>query len=495
MPETFCLNHPGRKAVGFCSRCNQSFCANCLDVEMGAPCCENCRVKKSKDAAKPGVPTKADPFEAFAATGKPPMPTPTPKPPNPEPSAPPPVASTKVDPFEAFAATSKPPMPAPTPKPAMPTPTPAVPKPNASPLNFKNMGGMDDDPLGLFGGPVSAPKLDPPNPKPPMPDLTPSPKPPTLTPPTLSAPPPIKLEAPPLKAPTLNPSVPSPLDLDKMIHDPQPPRPPFPPAHGADHPAGEVSHSPLNPVGIPAAPKASKFHHYYIQAKIWSKYLLRRSFEIFDPYAKKMKIPTYALLAIVALLIIGAIVGVTTLVNQKPVSLVDSIPPVHIILVGANQIGEMDITTYTDIQGHLQTLGFSPIIQMTVPQLPSPNFLDIGMKSDVGTYSEVLKTPGQITPHLSFVTIFTNGVWVSTNAWQGTNQDLDFLMSEFYPNDTPDQLYIKHVQKVQKLEQEKDWEVTTMGENRFMALFSDHVRWFLVKKGLQGYQADFALWN
>ncbi len=40
-----------------------------------------------------------------------------------------------------------------------------------------------------------------------------------------------------------------------------------------------------------------------------------------------------------------------------------------------------------------------------------------------------------------------------------------------------------------------DWQVQAMGENRYIAALSDHLRWYLNKKDIQGYQADFKLWH
>lgn len=230
-------------------------------------------------------------------------------------------------------------------------------------------------------------------------------------------------------------------------------------------------------------------------AKIWVKFLIRHSYEMFDPLAKKMRIPTYAFLGLLAAVLIGAVIGINSLTNKPSVALVDIIQPIHMVQESSSQVNDMDITAYTDFQTQLQTMGFTPVIQMSIPQLPSPNFFDVGMKEDAGTYSEILKMPGQIAPHLSFVSVFSNGVWFSTNAWPGDNQTLRYLVSEFYPDDAPDQLYAQHLQTLKSLEDEKGWEVETMGENRYMAALSDHLRWFLNKKDLQAYQADFKLWH
>lgn len=244
--------------------------------------------------------------------------------------------------------------------------------------------------------------------------------------------------------------------------------------------------------GLPAMPKKNKFLSL---SKIWTKYLVRRSYEMFDPVAQKLKIPTYVFLILMAGLISGLLVGLVAFLNRPSVTLAETIPAIHIVKVNAGQVSEMDVTTYADLQNQLQQMGFTPLLQMTVPQIPSPNFFDVGIKEDISTYSEILKFPGQITPHVSFVTVFANGVWFSTNGWPGDNQNKTYQISEFYPNIPPDQLYIKHVQAVEKLKQEKDWQAANMNENRYMVALSDNLRWFLVKKDIPAYQADFKLWH
>ncbi len=72
---------------------------------------------------------------------------------------------------------------------------------------------------------------------------------------------------------------------------------------------------------------------------------------------------------------------------------------------------------------------------------------------------------------------------------------MEYLISEFFPQDSPDQLYVKHVQGVEKMKQDKDWQVQPMSQNRYMAALSDHLRWFLVKTGIPGYSATFDLWH
>jgi hypothetical protein len=370
--------------------------------------------------------------------------------------------------------------------PAAPSAPPAAPAGAGSPLNFKGKG-MDDDPLGLFGaGPGSAPlpKLEP---------KTPTPKlelPKAMQ--TFSSLPPVAKPPIPSPVPVTSPK-PS-LDLDSFTQAPQPVRTPFPTAPSLGAPTlTPGAPSPFSvDSGIAPPPKKNKMISL---TKIWTKYLIRRSYEMFDPLAKKMHVPTYVFLVLLASLISAAVIGLGALLNRPSVAMAETIPAIHIIKVNASQVSEMDVTTYTDLQNQLQGMGFTPLIQMTIPQIPSPNFFDVGIKDNIGIYSEILKMPGQITPHLSFVTVFTNGVWFSTNGWQGDNQTMEYLVSQYFPTATPDQLYVKHVQALEKLKQEKDWQVSGMNENRYMAALSDHLRWFLVKKDIQGYKADFAMWH
>ncbi len=445
MPEVNCVTHGERLAAGYCSRCQMPYCADCLDVEMGQPLCLSCK-KKFSQAAPPSL--------------------------APSPSA-------------------------------------------GSPLNFKGRG-LDDDLLGLLGAPApsAAPKADPPKAPPPkfeMPDPSQSP-PPSITPPPKLTPSPsspskIDFPLPPLeKPPSLAPPVlkqapmgsnkPS-LDLNSLTAGAPSSLPPFPKSPAVPDLPASADPLPLTPdkvAGLPIAP-AKKKNKVYSLAKIWVKFLVRRSYEMFDPLAQKLKVPTYVFLAVVFTLLGGAVVGIGAYLDRPTVAMAETVPPIHFIQVNSGQISEMDVTTYTDLQNQVQTMGFSPLMQMTIPQLPSPNYFDVGIKDNIGTYSEILKTPGQITPHLSFVTLFTNGVWYSTNGWEGKDQQMEYLVSEFFPKDTPDQLYVKHVQGVEKLKQDRDWQVQAMNQNRYMAALSDHLRWFLAKKDIQGYKADFQLWH
>jgi hypothetical protein len=215
-----------------------------------------------------------------------------------------------------------------------------------------------------------------------------------------------------------------------------------------------------------------------------------------DILAARFKIPGYLLAAIIFVLLAGGLTLFSQLTGGSSVVLVDSITPIHIIPVEVTQVSDMDITAFSDLQNHLGALGFTQTLQMTMPQMPSPNFFDMGLKQDEGTYSEILRMPNQIGPRVSYVTVFTNGVWYSTNGWAGNPQQLDYLISEFSPDHTPEELYNEHLQGVQKiLNANPDWQVQRASLNRYVAALTDHVRWFLSLKNILPYQADFAAWH
>lgn len=440
MADSFCVKHFDVRAVGFCSSCNKPYCAECLDIETGKPICANCKELKAKEALKAAV---------------------------------------------------------------------AGPGPS---LNFK-AAGLDDDPLGLLGSKPSAPK-----PEPPKPAMPPSPPPSinpaaVLDPKTLgtTGPKPIMPLPPPPAPVTPKPpmsGIPSgPMHLDDLVAPVKPSAPMTAPRPGLDLGAMPPPSVPATPSPVmPSAGAVSGFDgpdslEVPLKAKapplikVWIKFLYRRFLDIFEPLAYRLKIPTILVPVLLLVLLGGGIVGLLSLSGGPSVKVVSRVQAFHFVQVNSAQISEMDITAYTDILNQLKTMGFNPILQATVPQLPSSNFFDVYSKEDSGTYAEILKVPGQITPHLSFVTVFSNGIWYSTNGWASKGVTGDYLVSESFPNVTPDQLYVRHIQGLEKLKTDKDWQVAGMGENRYIAALSDHLRWFLDKNNLQAYQADFTLWN
>ncbi len=211
--------------------------------------------------------------------------------------------------------------------------------------------------------------------------------------------------------------------------------------------------------------------------------------------AHKLKVAAYLVAVFLLLILAGTVFWITKKVAPPPVEIVEKVPLIQIVPIQTSQAGDMDITAFADLQNQLGPLNFNQLIQMTVPQIPTPNFFDVGMKSEVSMYSEILKMPDQVAPHLAFVTVFTNGVWYSTNGWTGTEQSLENLVSEFYPSATAEQLYNQHAQGVEKLVKEKGWEPQKTSLNRYMAALSDHLRWYITLKNIPAYQADFSSWH
>jgi len=355
---------------------------------------------------------------------------------------------------------------------APPTTAPSLvtPKPAASPFDFKGKG-LDDDPLGLMNAPT-APK--------PAPAAPPKPSFPAPAPP---APKPFVPDLKPLPS---KPPTPSPLDLEglgpKGMGGSPLGTPPAGSAPPLSYPLGSIS-------GLPSEKSKPGAKAYYLW-KTWSKYLVRRAYETFDPLAQKLRIPTFAVIALIVAIGVGLVAGLGFLLRPSSVKLVGVLEPLHMVKVGTGQIHDLDVTSYMELQGQVQNLGFSSLTQLTVAQLPSTNFFDVWVKEEVGTYGEILKFPNQITPRLSFVTVFANGTWLATDSWEGGKNHLGLLDAECFPGTPPDQLYVKHVQRVERMKKEGH-QLALMGENRYMAALSDHLRWYLDAKDLPAYKAEF----
>jgi hypothetical protein len=438
MAEVFCTHHPDIGAVGKCAKCGKPFCLECLDLETGKPLCQNCMMDKPAMAVpEPSVPTpSAPPAEAPKASEE---------------------TFISIDDLnmavnEPF--TNKKEGSAKVNLPSAPTPA------------FKP---PVDDPLGLFSDAPASVKPAHESPKPAAPN-------PFADLPSGHAAP---------AHPSEKQNHGGQFDLAGMMNT-------LEAAEQAAHQGSKVESSrnlrPLDKVFIKdlhAVKRAWLDPIRSLTGAMWLK---------FELLAARLRVPGYLLAAIIfALLVFGITFGLQQ--AQPPVAIVSSVPSIHIMPMEASQVSDLDITAFTDIQNHLGGLGFTQALQMTVPQLPSPNFFDVGLKPDEGTYDEILKIPNQIGPRVSFVTVFTNGVWYSTNGWSGTNQQLDYLVSEFYPSQTPEQLYDQHMQGVQKLKSANDWQVQRASQNRYVAALSDHLRWFLTLKNIPSYQADFALWH
>jgi len=432
-----CANHPQVGAVGKCSRCERPFCLDCLDLETGKPLCGDCLADKTVSAG-------------------------------PQPVSTPPLTST--EPAENASITMD------DLKMEVEEPVTQPVQTNPPPVALPAFKPLEDDPLGLFKNPSSS-----------TPSVSDKPVSPVSH--SFADLSPVK----PFETETIKSSLVSPVPLEE----------PAPSIGLAEmmkkiDVAEEASDSAVKPAASFSAQDKVSTRDLHVPKRTGFSRLgsfggaLRLQFQLL---AAKLRIPSYLLAAILFAVLAAGFTYWQQQSQTLVIPVVDSVTPIHLISLDVSQVGDMDITAFTDIQNHLGNLGFTQIFQMTVPQLPSPNFFDVGLKQDEGTYSEILKMPNQIGPRVSFVTVFTNGVWYSTNGWAGTNQQMDYLVSEFYPDQTPEELYNQHLQGVQKLQTANGWQVQKAGLDRYMADLSDHLRWFLTVKNIPAYQADFASWH
>lgn len=549
MAVAFCSKHPEIGAVGKCFRCEKPYCLECLDLETGKPLCSDCLVGKPAEVPVPHPPRP--PAPVFV----PPVPRPTAPPVsklnkdtfislddlNLGVKAPEEIKQTSfkvtgplafVDsssgstgspdkpidleekkelpvmsevsgplafmdsPSDAIASPEKPielevKKEIPVPSLVNIPPEPVIEKPQTGPaglppLVFSPMKSLDNDPLGLFKK----------SPSPSIP-VTESPKPVATNPfadlPKVVASDTMPLEKPfaQFKPPSTEPRLEKPghvpnFDLAGMMNKLEDAEKTAPKTAVFD-PAALIPPQEKVSIRDLHAPKTSLLNPLHSLAdSLWLK---------FNILATKLRVPGYLLAGIIFILLAGGLTYFLEQTSAPAVKTVESIPLITVVPMDISQVNNLDITAFTELSNHLGPLGFPQLISMTVPQL-LPNFFDVGLNSDEGTYSEILIMPNQIGPRLSFVTVFTNGVWYSTNGWAGTNQQLDYLVSEFYPDQSPEQLYAQHKQGVEKLQTDNSWQIQNgAGQDRYMADLSDHLRWFLKLKKIPADQADFASWH
>jgi hypothetical protein len=543
MAEAVCSNHPDVGAVGKCFQCKKPFCLDCLDLETGKPICKECLAGKAEETSAPPAPVpEAEPepvappvieapvfqiaaktaeetaisLDDFGLASKPPeevkppsfkvtgnlafMDTPSDaavspdKPTSVEVKVEVPVPSKVTGPLAFmdsevtapvkpvdFETKKEAPVIIPLP-PVIPSVEEKPANPAGSPFVFKPMKSLDNDPLGLFKENAAPPSAKP---------LPPKPVDPVVPPPAPSFEPKPPAPLPPMSFPLMpdlevkKPAHVSNVDMASMMKK----------LDTAEKVAPKAAA--FNPDALVPPAEKTPSREFDDRKKVLLNSLSSRgmgSWQKFDSLGKKFKVPGYLFAAILLVLLAGGL----TFFFQKPgssiVKVVDTVPQITIVSMDASQVTNLDITAFTELYTHLGQLGFIQILQMTVPQL-LPNFFDVGMKEDEGIYSEIIMMPNQIAPRLSFVTVFTNGVWYSTNGWAGTNQQLDYLQNEFYPDQSPEQLYAQHKQGIEKLQTANGWQIQTASQNRYMADLSDHLRWYLKFKNVSADQIDFASWH
>lgn len=214
------------------------------------------------------------------------------------------------------------------------------------------------------------------------------------------------------------------------------------------------------------------------------------------PVVQATRLPVPALLGIAAVLVLVILlVSVILWVNRPSLKTLGSVPAVHLVKVPVNQVGELDITQYLEIENKLREMGFASLLQMTISQAPSANFFSVYTKESAGVYAEIIKLPSVLAPKVAFITVFNNGVWCSTNGFDGKDALEEFLISTHHPRDASDALYVKHMQKVEQLKRQSGWVPARMGESRYVAAITDLFRWYIALKKIPGYKASFELWH
>ncbi len=328
---------------------------------------------------------------------------------------------------------------------------------------LKKTARVDDDPLGLFGSGTEVGTPVPPSD--PAPGPRPSPAPPE------AAPPPRMEESDTIPTPGKESGgapAPSPASFTvQASSEPVPLR--AVPGFGYEQPRRDAS--PLVALG-------------------WrlEKTLGRAS--------RALRLPIPVLAGLAALLVVLLLSAPFLLLARRPaVKTVEAVLPVHVVKVQVSQVGELDIATYLELESKLQAMGFFPLIQMTAPQAPSPNFIAAFVKESVGVYAHLMKLPGSMAPRVAFVTVFNNGIWCSTNGFAGKDTQAEFLMNTHHPQDPVDALYVKHMQKIAQIGKREGWVPARMSESRYIAAFTDHFRWYLTWKKIPGYRAAFGDWH
>jgi len=320
----------------------------------------------------------------------------------------------------------------------------------------------EDDPLGLFGSkkpiPVSAPPSEPVASKVPV-EASPSPV-------SSQSIPDFSLPSPVLPVvESVSPSIPMPSFNVETVPPP-----------------GSVLSFDLNREAAAARTP---------QIKVWW-WKLEKALK---PFARtsRLPVPVFAALCLLLLLLVPA----TMIWNSsKPsITVLESIQPIHIVRVASSQVGELDITSFLEQENKLKEMGFSPLLQYAIPQVTSPSFVSVYAKDAAGTYAELIKVPGVSSVKLSFVTVLNNGLWCSTNGWEGKDIVEDYLMSSHHSNDTPDALYVKHMQQVEQLRKQNAWVPSRVGESRYVGALSDHLRWFLQKRNVAFYRTTYDQWH
>lgn len=322
---------------------------------------------------------------------------------------------------------------------------------------------LEDDPLGLFGA-------KPPEPPPPSsPQTTSSPgrlKTPGALEGTPKAPPPEKESKAPLPPAFSSPGKPAPggVDLDALLRDPPPKRPPFPKAGASGiFPPPSLGARPSARTKIPTTRKEKLL-------AFWEKQAAR--------FRLSVKSFTMAIGGAVLALIAS---GVWFFSERTSVTPVENVLPLHLVKVQSRDMVAMDVSRYFDLDRRLEAMGFNRLLEFTVPQLPSPNYFDVRAAGQAPVYAEILVFPGSSMPKPAFVTPVEGGLWFATNGWAGEDIETEWRISRHYPDLSVDRLYVKHMENLQAYLKKTGLKAQPIRESRYAGALSDHLREFFAR--------------
>lgn len=352
---------------------------------------------------------------------------------------------------------------------------PQVPAASASPLPPLGEGKAlpPSDPLHLFdpkpaaAAPVSS---RPPWENPPVAPPEPAPKPPSFAPGAVNAPTPA---ADPLhlfdgSAPPV-PKAASSADL-----------PPFEGLNGTGVPPKDFSAPPPPRPRVKLAQEEEGEDVPFFQ-------------ELKAKWVQKTHVPMWAWTLLLVLIALGIAGTLAKSFIKPPVQLTDSLPALHPTRTDVKEVVGLDITSYLDLDGKVKQLGFGPLVGLSVPEIPSPNFLSVYVNTVTKTYAVLVMRPGLNKVSLSFVNTLSTGTWLSTNGWDVKGGSLEKLDSESAPQAPPAALWALHQKRLEKALQ-GGVESTNANQWRFLCALTDHLRWFMSFKDIPAYKAAFEDW-
>jgi hypothetical protein len=378
---------------------------------------------------------------------------------------------------------------APAPKPPTPSAPPmGQPAPVIPPAGLGGVAPSKDDPLHLFDGPVPSPKPSVPTNVGQTPRADAASSDPLHLfdgpPKTMPAPASTPLPLPPLSAFPGKVSTDSPEDALKL-----PAKKPLVPTQGVPG-RPDFQNLDLKDLGVKArsgsVPPA-------LSSRPVSEKTPSAIFQMLEPLARKAKVPVAAFIALGALLVLGIGFYLFTFFQGSSYKLEERLIALHPVRTEVGEVVELDITAFIDIEGKLKQLGFNPLVKLSVSEIPAPNFFAVYLNPSAKTYGIILKRPGSIAPNLSFVSVMTTGLWLSTNAWDSKNKDLEKLSSESAPKEDVAALWARH-QKRLEAEVQSGLSSANPSEWRFICALSDHLRWFMALKDIPVYKATFEEW-